>query len=58
VNPSPRDAAVNAMAVMGIAGELAAEGARGPGAFVPRFLDALYLLSESDIRVRLKVQEA
>jgi hydroxyethylthiazole kinase len=57
VNPSALDAAVNAMAVMGIAGELAAEGARGPGTFIPRFLDALYLLSESDIRGRLKVRE-
>jgi hydroxyethylthiazole kinase len=57
VNPSASDAAVNAMAVMGIAGELAAEGARGPGSFLPRFLDALYLLSESDIRSRLKVRE-
>ena len=57
VNPSARDAAVNAMAVMGIAGELAAEGVPGPGTFLTRFLDALYLLSESDIRGRLKVRE-
>jgi len=57
VNPSPRDAAVNAMAVMGIAGELAAEHSPGPGTFVVRFLDALYLLSEADIRRRVKVQE-
>jgi hydroxyethylthiazole kinase len=57
VNPSARDAAVNAMAVMGIAGELAAEGAPGPGTFLARFLDALYLMSESDIRGRLKVRE-
>ena len=57
VNPSARDAAVNAMAVMGIAGELAAESAAGPGTFLTRFLDALYLMSESDIRGRLKVRE-
>lgn len=57
VNPSARDAAVNAMAVMGVAGELAAEGATGPGTFVARFLDALYLMSEADIRGRLKVSE-
>ncbi len=57
VNPSARDAAVNAMAVMGIAGELAAEGASGPGSFLARFLDALYGLSEADIRGRLKVSE-
>jgi hydroxyethylthiazole kinase len=58
VNPSARDAAVSAMAVMGIAGELAADHSRGPGTFLCRFLDALYLLNESDIRERLKVQES
>jgi len=58
VNPSARDAAVNAMAVMGIAGEMAAEHARGPGTFLDHFLDALYLLNESDIRERLKVRES
>ncbi len=52
VNPSARDAAVNAMAVMGIAGELAADRSRGPGTFLDHFLDALYLLTESDIRER------
>jgi hydroxyethylthiazole kinase len=57
VNPSARDAAVNAMAVMGIAGELAADHARGPGTFLVRFLDALYLLNESDVRERVKVRE-
>ena len=58
VNPSARDAAVNAMAVMGIAGELAAEHSPGPGTFLVRFLDALYLLNESDIRERVKVRES
>jgi hydroxyethylthiazole kinase len=57
VNPSARDAAVNAMAVMGIAGELAAEGSPGPGTFTGRFLDALYLLTEADIRARLRVEQ-
>jgi hydroxyethylthiazole kinase len=58
VNASARDAAVNAMAVMGIAGELASAHSRGPGTFLVRFLDALYLLSESDIRERVKVRES
>jgi hydroxyethylthiazole kinase len=58
VNPSARDAAVNAMVVMGIAGEMAAERSPGPGSFVHQFLDALYLLNESDIRDRLKVEES
>jgi hydroxyethylthiazole kinase len=57
VNPSAREAAVNAMAVMGIAGEMAAVHAPGPGTFLVRFLDALYLLKESDIRERVKVRE-
>ena len=58
VNASARDAAVNAMAVMGIAGELAAAHSRGPGTFLVRFLDALYLLNESDICERVKVRES
>jgi len=58
VNQSAREAAVNAMAVMGIAGELAAEDARGPGTFLVRFLDALYRLTESDIRERVQVRES
>jgi hydroxyethylthiazole kinase-like sugar kinase family protein len=43
---------------MGIAGELAADHSRGPGTFLDRFLDALYLLNESDIRERVKVRES
>jgi hydroxyethylthiazole kinase len=41
---------------MGIAGEIAAQGAPGPGSLQVRFLDALYRLSESDIRRRLKTE--
>ena len=48
INPSPIDAAAHAMAVMGIAGELAAELSAGPGTFWAHFLDALYLLREAD----------
>jgi hydroxyethylthiazole kinase len=57
VNPSARDASLNAMAVMGIAGEIAACGAKGTGSFLPAFMDALYNLSEADVRSRLKVEE-
>jgi len=57
VNPSALDAAAHAMAVMGIAGEMAAEQCQGPGTFEPRFLDALFLVQESDIRQRLKMEE-
>ena len=56
VNSSLPDAAAHAMAVMGIAGELAAAGSLGPGTFQVKFLDALYGLTEADIRARLKME--
>lgn len=55
VNPAPLMAAAHAMAVMGIAGELAAAQADGPGSFQMRFLDALYNLTETEIASRLNV---
>ena len=58
VNPLPFRAAAHAMAVVGIAGEMAAERSTGPGSFSPHFLDALYLLQESDLTQRLKLQGA
>jgi hydroxyethylthiazole kinase len=54
VNPDPVQAAAHAMAVMGIAGEMAGDDASGPGSFQVRFLDALYRISESDIQPRFK----
>ena len=50
-------AAAKAMAVMGITGEMAAEKSSGPGSLQMHFLDILYNLSESDIHLRLKVEE-
>lgn len=58
VNPSAFHAAGHAMAVMGIAGEIAAEGAPGPGSLQVRLLDALYTLREKDIADRLKLETA
>ncbi len=58
VNPAAHDAAVGAMAVMGIAGEIAAEKAEGPASFLVRFLDALYQIDEPAIASRLKIEEA
>ncbi|HTP86497.1 MAG TPA: hydroxyethylthiazole kinase [Bryobacteraceae bacterium] len=57
VNPSPLHAAAHAMAVMGIAGELAIKDAHGPGTFQVRFLDSLYLIREADIRERLQMEQ-
>lgn len=54
VNPQPAMAAAHAMAVMGIAGEIAAEQACGPGTLQLHFLDALYNLSSETIKERLK----
>lgn len=49
-------AAVHAMAIMGIAGEIAAEKAEGPGTLQVRFLDTLYGLTLDDIEARLKME--
>jgi hydroxyethylthiazole kinase len=56
VNPSPFHAAAHAMALMGIAGEMAAERSSGPGSFQIQLLDVLFCMQESDIVQRLKVQ--
>jgi hydroxyethylthiazole kinase len=58
VNPEPLAAAFHAMAVMGIAGEMAGESAAGPASFQTRFLDALHQLSEKDIATRLRMERA
>lgn len=58
VNRSHLHAAAHAMAVMGIAGEMAAERARGPAGFQAHFIDALYGLKKKDIAGRLKMESA
>jgi hydroxyethylthiazole kinase len=55
VGSSPSAAAAHAMAVMGIAGEMAGERCAAPGSFQTHFLDALYLMTEEDILRRLKL---
>ncbi|MBW6485165.1 MAG: hydroxyethylthiazole kinase [Syntrophobacterales bacterium] len=49
VTADPFLAAAEAMAVMGIAGELAASRSQGPGSLQLNFLDALYVLSAEQI---------
>jgi hydroxyethylthiazole kinase len=56
MDSSPFAATAKAMAVMGIAGEIAAQKAAGPGSMQMHFLDALYNLSEGDIAQYLKVE--
>lgn len=50
VNPDFDTAAAHAMAVMGIAGELAAKNAAGPATLQLNFIDTLYKLSETQIQ--------
>lgn len=54
ISESPLDAAVAAMTTVGIAGEIAAETASGPGSFQVQFLDALYRLTDTDLTGRAK----
>ena len=56
VNKVYAEAAAQAMAIMGIAGEIGVEGVPGPGSLQVRFLDALYRLSEEDIQRYLKIE--
>lgn len=48
-------AAVAAMAIMGIAGEMAEENSKGPGSFQIHFLDSLYAISNTIISEKLKL---
>src|SRR5699024_8483873 len=50
------DASIEAAASYAIAGEIAAENARGPGSFIPAFLDELYLLNEDTYDAREQVE--
>jgi hydroxyethylthiazole kinase len=56
VEKLPFAATVEAMVVMGIAGEMAAGQSVGPGSLQTNFLDILYRLSEADISSRLKIE--
>jgi hydroxyethylthiazole kinase len=58
VTADPAVAAAEAMAVMGITGEIAATGAAGPGSLQVRFLDALHSLAAGDIKRLLKIEVA
>ena len=55
VEGDPMRAAAKAMIVMGIAGEMAAEGASGSGTLQVRFLDALYGLTQQDVEGRIRL---
>jgi hydroxyethylthiazole kinase len=50
INQNFDKAAAHAMAVMGIAGEMAAQNAQGPGSLQVNFIDSLYQLCETHIK--------
>jgi hydroxyethylthiazole kinase len=50
-------AAVDAMAVMGVAGELALAAARGPGTMAASFFDVLHHLDFAELERRLRIDE-
>lgn len=54
----PFDAAFDAMAVMGVAGETAALKAEGPGSLAPHFLDCLYAMSVEEFAERLRYEQS
>ena len=58
VNDSPFAATAHAMAVMGIAGEVAAKKATGPGTLHLHFLDVLHNLSEAHLSGSLRLEES
>jgi hydroxyethylthiazole kinase len=58
VNESVLQASAHAMAAFGMAGEMAAKKAEGPGTFQVHFLDALDRLDKSDIQIRLRTRNA
>lgn len=55
VQPDALRAAVDAMAVMGVAGELALAAARGPGTMAASFFDALHQLDLAELDRRLRI---
>lgn len=55
VEPDAMAASVHAMVLVGLAGELAAERARGPGSLQMELLDALYRLDDAVLRARARI---
>lgn len=55
VEHDPLISSVCALAVVGVAGEVAAEAARGPGSFAPALLDALYQLDAETLSRRARI---
>jgi hydroxyethylthiazole kinase len=56
VNESPLLAAAHGMVLLGVAGEIAAERAEGPGSLQVHLLDALHRLRERDLEERARLE--
>lgn len=56
VSEDPFDAAIAATAYYGVAGEIAAERATGPGTLKPLLIDALYNLTREELESRLRLE--
>jgi hydroxyethylthiazole kinase len=54
VEADPWLATLAALAAFGVAGEIAAQSAQGPGSFAVGMIDALYRLDRATLRVRVK----
>jgi hydroxyethylthiazole kinase len=50
VSPDPLQAAAQALAILGLAGQIAAGDSHGPGSLRSRLLDALYVMDEAAIQ--------
>ena len=57
VDADPLSATATALAYYGLAGQMAAEGAAGPGSFMIRFLDALYCLTPEELERGCLIEE-
>ncbi|MDG4596501.1 MAG: hydroxyethylthiazole kinase [Candidatus Contendobacter sp.] len=57
VELDPLAATVAGLAVFGVAGEIAAEQARGPGSLQVALLDALHTMTQDDLAQRLKLEK-
>jgi hydroxyethylthiazole kinase len=55
VEPDAWKATAGALMIIGVAGEIGAARARGPGSFVPEILDAVYALDRNTLIVKAKV---
>jgi hydroxyethylthiazole kinase len=56
VDPDPAAAAATGLAVFGLAGEIAGQGADGPGTFMIRLLDALHAVTPAQVRAGVRIE--